>query len=307
MVASAYARMVEDPTSHIARLPDEYAGRTSLLKLKESFDVTTNADGNWGIVLNSGGLDVAYRTYNFTAGTTSYTSTNAVAHSDQTATAAAIKYMRFVSGSAEISYTGEDQLSSGTLTLWNGLINGADSVAADLSQLRDNQGAEVVTCSSLKSKKAHVRILPYDRPNFAGVTGAQDGMPCIFFVILGAPASSTVGSITFTLNYETIPLPDIIGHSMADSPVNPAHQHGVHRRLQADRGSMVHMNAFRKLPADDDDKKKHKKTKASRRYVPTQWLPRNRGPRYTFGPRYKRKGPYLEGAITKWHRGSGRF
>jgi hypothetical protein len=291
MVSSAYERMMENPTANIARLPDEYAGRTSLLKLKQSFDITTNADGNWGIVVNPGGLDVAYRTYNFTAGTTNYASSTPVAHADQTATSSAIKQMRFISGSAEISYSGEDQLSSGTLTLWNGLACDSDTVAADLSTLRDNHGAEVVTCSSLKMKKAHVRIVPYDRPTFAGVTAAQSGMPSVFFVILGAPASTNVGNITFCLNYECIPLPDIIGHDVRDSPVNPIHHDGVHRRLQQDRGSMVHMNAFRKLPGDDKKKKKKKKAPV-RRYVRTQWLPRasawNRGTRYTqrSGPRF---------------------
>jgi hypothetical protein len=230
--AKAYALMCASPAKNpAARLPDEYVGETSIIKLKFARTIASDGAGKLAFALfpdlsgvQYAGAVIAGDAITWNAGTQ---------HPDYVAFNNESVRMRFLAAEAELSYVGAEQTSAGRLSVMRSEAV-AGSFEADITAHFDDLESHNLSVHAIKDKQLSVILNAYDRPVFLG-NGTPDHsryFPCITMVGTGLEFSKPVIQLTYTVAIEFVSKPtSLLRHHQRLAPVAPNQAAEVARML----------------------------------------------------------------------------
>jgi hypothetical protein len=170
LVMSGYVRCVADPIHAPASgYADEFNGRSIALKIRQSFPITCNSDGNAASLIQPQ-LNLMHRYANL---------------------AASFKSIRIVSMAVQVTYTGSNDTAKGEVIMvgTQGLATGDLSTLT--SDWRDYQGAVSHAVKDLKGPMTG-SFHAFDRVNFnIPPTNFTSQFPCCFICVNSALTNDT--------------------------------------------------------------------------------------------------------------------
>lgn len=224
--AGAFSALVLDPcNAELVGMPDNYVGPTVPFRCKGDFTVASDANG-YAVALCSPSVSVGY--YNaatVTSGAVSAWGT-AVALDKATALASEYSTYRVIGGCVKIGWIGASQTAAGRVVIMRTEQQAAAALLTSPSSwMADPVNSRVYTSEQLETEPVELRLHPFDGPVFNTTANSILNylyFPCCVIGVMGAPNSTTVLSVDYTLIIEYVPVLTSLSNNMAKVyPSNP--------------------------------------------------------------------------------------
>lgn len=238
--SKAFALMMASPARNpAARLPDEYVGETSLIKLKYSRTIDADPQGNLAFAIRPQLDEFQYAAASTDNGDKTITWGNPEAHPDYDSFKDESVRMRFLAAEAEFSYIGAEQTSAGRLSLLRSEASTPATWEVKQDAHFNDLESHVLSVHSIKSQTLSAILTPYDRPSFVGNVSTDHAtyFPSLTIVGAGLPAAggtatTPVLQMTVSVCIEFVTKPQsLLRHHQRAAPVAPMQIAETHRIL----------------------------------------------------------------------------
>lgn len=267
--ARAFGLMMASPANNpVARLPDNFVGATSIIKLKYTTTLTGDVSGNLAYAIAPRLDQFQYAGATTDNATKVITWGTATEHPENTAFVAEAARMRFLASEVQLSYIGAEDASAGRLSIIK-TEAGEGSWETNQTNHFNDLESHVISVHQIKAAHLSAVLTPYDRPYFDGSQSVNhaDYMPALTIVGAGLPSTACL-QVTVTTCLEFVAKPtSLLRHHQRQAPVDPDAMMDVQRKLKDVSYVGVQKNAEREEKVKQNKKRRrsHSSNKENRR------------------------------------------